>query len=79
MLRPELLAPARKIAGTIGACLSPKCASTAYQVLWIVARYSSEKRLTSQGLDMPAALGGRYLVGREAGVAELLELLAELL
>ena len=61
MLRPELLTPARKIAGTIGACLSPQVRIDGSQVLCIVARCLSEKRLTSQGLDMPAALGATTL------------------
>ena len=79
MLRPRTADPGKEDRGHDWRLCVPQVRIDGSQVLCIVARYSSEKRLTSQGLGMPAALGGRYLVGREVGVAELLELLAELL
>ena len=46
-LRPELLAPARQIAGTIGFIVT-QVRIDGYLVFCIIARYLSEKRLTQQ-------------------------------
>ena len=60
MLRPDLLAPARKIAGTIGFIVT-KVRIDGYLVFCIIARYLSEKRLARQAWICLLRLG-HYLV-----------------